>query len=331
MISPWRVVVVTGGLMLLLLLVMLFALTKGTVEIGLGEIIAVARGGGEGAVRSIVLDIRLPRIVLAGVVGGGLATAGVAFQALLKNPLAEPYILGVSSGSGVGVILAMMAGSISAWLLPLASFTGALVTIVLVYLIGRVGGRLHTTTMLLAGVMIAAFFGAIIMFLLSTASLNEMGSALFWLMGDLSAADSRKALIAILYCSAGFILLYANFRGLNLLTVGEETALHLGAGVEGLKVAIFVTASLMTGLSVAFSGLIGFVGLVVPHSARLLFGGDHRLLLPASALLGGSFLVISDTIARSVVAPAELPVGVITASVGAPLFIYLLKRRTVQG
>ena len=327
MISVGKIVLVSGCLTLLLLAVMLFALTRGTVDIGPGHLLEVARGGGEGAVRSIIIDIRLPRIFLAGVVGGGLATAGVAFQALLKNPLAEPYILGVSSGSGVGVIVAMMAGALSAWILPLASFSGALITIVLVYLLGRVGGRLHTTTMLLAGVMIAAFFGAVIMLLLSTASLTEMGSALFWLMGDLSGADRGKAVIAFLYCGAGFFLLYTNFRGLNLLTVGEESALHLGIGVERVKVVIFVTASLMTGLSVAFSGLIGFVGLVVPHSARLLFGGDHRLLLPASALLGGSFLILTDTIARSIIAPAELPVGVITAAAGAPLFIYLLKRR----
>ncbi|MFQ5900356.1 MAG: FecCD family ABC transporter permease, partial [Thermodesulfobacteriota bacterium] len=197
----------------------------------------------------------------------------------------------------------------------------------LFYPVGRVGGRLHTMTMLLAGVMVSAFFGAIIMFLLSMASLQQIGGAMFWLMGDMSAADNKKVIIALIYCGAGFLLLYRNFRGLNLLTIGEETAMHLGMKVEGLKVVIFITASLITGISVAFAGLIGFVGLVIPHSARLLFGGDHRVLLPASALLGGCFLILSDMIARTVIAPFELPVGVITASVGAPLFIYLLKRK----
>ncbi len=328
MITSFKVFMVTVLLIVLLMTAVFFALFNGAVDIGFYDLLGILGGGGNGVERHIILDIRLPRVVMAGIVGGGLATAGAAFQALLKNPLAEPYILGISSGSAVGVILAMISGLASAWLLPLASFTGGFVSILLVYFLGRVGGRLHTTTMLLAGVMVSAFFGAIIMFLLSIASFQELGNAVFWLMGDLSSADNKKVVIAFLYCAAGFLLLYINFRGLNLLTIGEETARHLGIAVERLKVVIFITASLITGISVAFSGLIGFVGLVIPHSARLLFGGDHRLLLPASALLGGSFLIITDTAARTVIAPAEIPVGVITAFVGAPLFIYLLKRKT---
>ncbi len=327
MMSSWKIVSITLLLSLLLILIMLLSLLKGSVAISLTEFIDIFRGNSDGITRSIILDIRVPRILMAGVVGAGLATAGVAFQALLKNPLAEPYILGVSSGSAVGAILALMTGLFSEWFLPLASFSGGLTTILIVYFLGSVNGRLHTTTMLLAGVMVSAFFGAIIMFLLSIATFQEIGSALFWLMGDLSAADFKKTIIAFLYCFAGFLFLYRNFRGFNLLSIGEETAQHLGSNVEALKIIIFITASLITGISVAFSGLIGFIGLVVPHSARLLFGGDHRILLPASALLGGSFLILSDMIARTIISPAELPVGVITAAIGAPLFIYLLKRK----
>jgi iron complex transport system permease protein len=328
MMTSWRVVSITVALSLVLLIVMLFSLLKGSVAISLGEFIDIVQGESDGVARSIIVDIRVPRVLMAGVVGAGLATAGVAFQALLKNPLAEPYILGVSSGSAFGAILALMTGLFSEWFLPLASFSGGLITILTVYFLGSVNGRLHTATMILAGVMVSAFFGALIMFLLSIATFQEIGSALFWLMGDLSAATFKKTIIAFLYCMAGFLLLYRNFRGFNLLSIGEETAQHLGFNVEALKIIIFIIASLITGISVAFAGLIGFIGLVVPHSARLLFGGNHRILLPASALLGGSFLILSDMIARTVISPAELPVGVITAAIGAPLFIYLLKRNS---
>jgi iron complex transport system permease protein len=327
MMRSWKLVSIILLLSILLIFIMILSLLTGSVEISLEELLATFQEDSNAVARSIILNIRVPRILMAGIVGAGLATAGVAFQALLKNPLAEPYILGVSSGSAVGAILALMTGLFSAWFLPLASFTGGLATILIVYFLGSVNGRLHTTTMLLAGVMVSAFFGAIIMLLLSTASYQEIGSALFWLMGDLSAADLKKTVIAFIYGLTGFLFLYRNFRGFNLLSIGEESARHLGSDVEALKIMIFITASLITGLSVAFSGLIGFIGLVVPHSARLLFGGDHRILLPASALLGGSFLVLSDMIARTIISPAELPVGVITAAIGAPLFIYLLKRK----
>jgi len=325
-----RLAIITTALLVFLMAVMGVSILRGSVDVGLTDLVGLFRGEEREAVRSIILEIRLPRVAMAGIVGAGLAIAGAAFQALLKNPLAEPYVLGVSSGSAVGVILAMMSGMVSRWFYPLASFAGGLITIVFVYFLGRVGGRLHTTTMLLAGVMVSALAGAVIMFLLSIADFQEIGSALSWLMGDLSAADNSTVMIALGYCTAGFLLLYGNARGLNLLTIGEETAAHLGLRTERLKVLIFVAASLMTGISVAFAGLIGFVGLVVPHTARLLFGGDHRILLPVSAPLGGSFLILADTVARTAIAPAELPVGVITASVGAPLFIYLLKTRAAK-
>lgn len=280
--------------------------------------------------KTIIFSIRLPRVIFAGLVGASLSAAGVIFQALLRNPLADPYILGISGGSAVGAIIGIIIGVGSIpFGIPGLAFLGAVVTVVLVFVIGRSDKELHSNTLLLAGVIINAFFSAIIMFLISISRNTDLHTITFWLMGDLSLATWVKIIFVSILLVCGFALIYSYARPLNLIVTGEETAMQLGVDVEKTKIILFLAGSLVTGLAVSFSGIIGFVGLIIPHIMRMLFGPDHRLLLPASFLFGATFLVIADTIARTVVPHSELPVGVITAMCGAPYFIYLLRRRTV--
>lgn len=280
--------------------------------------------------KAILFSIRLPRIIFAGLVGAALAAAGVVFQGLLRNPLADPYILGISGGSAVGAIVAIMVG---VSVLPLGtaglSFLGALLTIILVYGIAKTNRELQSNTLLLAGVIVNAFFSAVIMFLVSVSSNTQIHSIMFWLMGDLSLVVGDDIPMIALFLLIGFLVMYLYARSLNLIVAGEETAMQLGVDVEKTKKILFLAASLVTGAAVSVSGIIGFVGLIIPHIMRMLLGSDHRLLFPASLLFGASFLVVADTLARTIMAPAELPVGVITALCGAPYFIYLLRRRAV--
>jgi iron complex transport system permease protein len=280
--------------------------------------------------KTILFSIRLPRIIFAGIVGASLSAAGVVFQGLLRNPLADPYILGISSGSAVGAIIAIIVGaSVIPLGIPGLAVTGALLTIILVYGIAKTKKELHSTTLLLAGVIVNAFFSAVIMFLISVSSHKELRSSIFWLMGDLSLAEWNEIILTGIFLLAGLIFMYMYARHLNLIVSGEDTATQLGVNVERTKKILLLAASLVTGVAVSVSGTIGFVGLIIPHMMRMLLGSDHRLLLPSSALFGGSFLVVADTLARTITAPAELPVGVITAMCGAPYFIYLLRRRAV--
>jgi iron complex transport system permease protein len=280
--------------------------------------------------KTILFSIRLPRIIFAGIVGASLSAAGVVFQGLLRNPLADPYILGISGGAAVGAIIAIIVGaSVIPFGIPGLAVSGALMTIVLVYGIAKTKKELHSTTLLLAGVIVNAFFSAVIMFLISISGSKELRSSIFWLMGDLSLAEWNEIILTGLFLLAGFVVMYRYSRHLNLIVSGEETALQLGVNVEKTKKILLLAASLVTGVAVSVSGTIGFVGLIIPHMMRMLLGSDHRLLLPSSALFGGSFLVVADTLARTITAPAELPVGVITAMCGAPYFIYLLRRRAV--
>jgi iron complex transport system permease protein len=282
------------------------------------------------AEKTILFSIRLPRIVFAGIVGASLSTAGVVFQGLLRNPLADPYILGISGGSAVGAIFAMVMGlSLIPLGVPGMAFAGALLTITLVYGIARTKKEIHSTTLLLAGVIVNAFCSAVIMFLISTTSDKNLHSVMFWLMGDLSTIDWNEIILTGLLFLAGLAVIYRFARPLNLIVTGEETAMQLGVNVEKTKKILLVAASLITAVAVSLSGIIGFVGLIIPHMMRMLLGSDHRLLCPSAALFGASFLIVADTIARTIIAPAELPVGVITALCGAPYFIYLLRRKTV--
>jgi len=330
-----KVVLISLILVFVFVIVAILSISLGTADIGLMKIFRGIFGWVSDPVRGwtdtdrvIVFQVRLPRIILAGIVGAALSVAGVVFQSLFRNPLADPYILGISSGSAVGAILAIISGAGLSFLsIPAASFCGALLTIMLVLGIARTGYRFQTNTLLLAGVIVGSFFSAIIMFLVSITQDERLHSIIFWLMGDLSLSKYNEIIIVTPFVIVGCLIIYLHAHPLNLIVTGEETALQLGVEVERVKRLLLITASLITGVVVSVSGVIGFVGLIVPHMMRMVFGSDHRLLLPASGLFGLSFMVVADTIARIVIAPVELPVGVITAIFGAPFFIYLLRRK----
>jgi iron complex transport system permease protein len=270
-------------------------------------------------------------VCLAGIVGAALAVSGSGFQALLRNPLADPFLLGVSAGGALGAVIAMLIGvpasGLGIWGLPLFAFAGALGAVLLVFSLARTEGRLPIHSLLLAGVVTNAFFSAVIMFVLSLSRPERVHSVVFWMMG--SVGSERWTLVAgtgmyVLLAGAG---LFGLARDFNLLSLGEEPAGHLGVEVERTKLWAFAAASLAVGAVVSVSGIVGFVGLIVPHLVRLSLGPDHRLLLPAAFLVGALFLISCDTLARVLVAPAEMPVGVITALCGGPFFIWLLRRR----
>lgn len=318
------------GLALVLLPAGLFL---GSVALSPGEVLAVLRGGGTEAHRAILLQIRLPRILLAALLGGGLALAGATFQALLRNPLAEPYILGVSGGAAVGAVSVLALGltTLGSWTLPVAAFAGALVAIVLVFRVATSTGRaLDVRVLLLAGVVVGAFFGAVIALILAISDARTVRSAVLWMMGTLYGASWRDVAVVAAYSLPMVVLLMGLSRPLNTLAVGEETALYLGTEVERVKRIAFGAASLITAAGVAVAGVIGFVGLVVPHALRLVVGSDHRVLLPLSFLLGAVFLAAADIAAQAVLSPTEIPIGVVTALVGVPIFLVLLRRSSLQ-
>jgi iron complex transport system permease protein len=277
--------------------------------------------------RMIVFDLRLPRILLGILVGAALSVAGASFQALLRNPLADPYVLGVSSGAALGSILALIIAPGLAVITPIGAFIGAIATIAGVYFLGRREGQLDSTTLLLGGIISASFFSAIIMFLMTTLAGRDLRGMVFWLMGDLSTPISAgMQWVFTVGLVAGIGAIYSTSADLNLMLTGEREATHLGVDVTRVKLVVYVSASLLTALAVSSSGAIGYVGLLIPHFVRLIFGSDYRLLIPASALCGAIAIVLADTLARTIVPPTELPVGAMTAMAGAPVFIYLLRR-----
>lgn len=279
----------------------------------------------------ILLQIRLPRVLLGFLVGGSLAVVGVALQALLRNPLADPYVLGISSGAALGAVVAILLGigttvlAISA--LPLFAFVGGLISLAIVYRVAVTHGRFPVHILLLAGVILNAIFSAVIMFITSIMDPNRSFGTMAWLMGTLTAPTYPAMAILTIYLIAGGLVLIWQARALNLLALGEESASSMGVGVDRVKKIVFFTSALLTGAVVSVSGMIGFVGLIIPHAVRMVIGADHRLLLPAAALVGGTFLIAADTVARTVMAPGEIPVGVVTALAGGPFFIVLLMNR----
>jgi iron complex transport system permease protein len=329
-------------LAVILFIVMVMALKLGAVPVslyGLGRDLIQALLGQTSGISSdygmIIIDIRLPRILLGIFVGASLAVAGTSFQALLRNPLADPYILGISFGAAVGAILATILephlsvpASFAALLTPSGAFLGAAATITAVYFLGRREGQIDSGTLLLGGVITGSFLSAIIMFLMSTVTGRDMRGMAFWLMGDLSTPlqSSLRWVLGLGFLAATGAI-YTTAGDLNLLLAGEKEAMHLGVDVHRVRLVVYIAASLLTGLAVSVSGAIGYVGILVPHVMRLIYGSDHRILLPTAAFGGAIAIVIADTLARTVVAPAELPVGAMTAFAGAPLFIYLLRRR----
>jgi len=325
-VSRWSLGAV---LVAVLAVAVLLGVRFGSVPISTSEVWAVLTGGGDATTRDIVLQLRMPRVLLAVLVGGGLAVAGATFQALLRNPLAEPYILGISGGASVGAVLVLALGLASAgsWVLPLAAFAGALFAIALVFRVATATGRaMDVRVLLLAGVVVAAFFSACIAFILSVSPARTVQSAVLWIMGSLAAATWQSVVLTAAYTLPAAVLLIGLARPLNLMAIGEETAHYLGADVEGVKRVALGVAALVTASGVAVAGVIGFVGLVVPHAVRLLVGSDHRALLPLSFLAGGAFLALADLAARIALAPTEIPIGVVTAFVGVPLFLVLLRR-----
>lgn len=282
--------------------------------------------------RFILMQLRLPRTLLAFLVGMALSLAGAVFQALLRNPLADPHLLGVSAGGALGVIVGsgfLIAGSF-VFAIPVLSLAGSLLAVIVVYRFSLRKGALSLYTLLLIGVVMNSLFVSVIVLIQSLVRSDELTTVLFWLLGNLSFASYPRLLVLsiIIFVAAWFLLLQA--RKLNILSFGETTAHALGVPIERTKKIIFFIASLLTGIAVSMSGMIGFVGLIVPHLARLLFGSDYRKLLPTSAFLGGIVLILSDSLARVLVIPQELPVGVVTSFLGAPFFIYLLKRREAK-
>jgi len=303
------------------------ALAVGGVHVALSDVWKSLAGIGPRTDATVIVrEIRLPRIVLAALVGAALAVAGTALQALLRNPLADPYVLGISSGAALGDIAALWIGGRVAAASPLAAFVGALATMTWVYLLGRRRGRLASSALLLAGVITASFLSAVILFVLTMLSTRDVRGAAFWLMGDLSVVTGVQLKLLAPAIVVGTAALYAFSKDLNVLLLGEEEAAHLGVSVTRVHTVVYILASLLTGLAVSVSGAIGYLGLLVPHLGRMLVGNDHRTLLPTAALGGALILVISDTLARTVISPSELPVGAVTAVAGAPVFIYLLRR-----
>ena len=274
----------------------------------------------------IIFQIRLPRTFMALLVGSGLAVAGVAMQALFKNPLADPYVLGASSGAGFGAALIISLGVVSAIFVPLAAFSGAIIASFTVYALSMIGPRSSVSLLLLSGIALSTFFSALISYLMFVAGSN-LQELVFWLMGGLWASTWQYVEITFPVVLVWTIILYAYARDLNLMLSGEESAQHLGVAVENLKRILLVTVSFIVGVAVAFCGIIGFVGLIVPHVVRTFTGPDHKALIPASALFGGILLIWADIIARSAIPGTEVPVGIITALLGAPFFMYLVRSK----
>ncbi len=310
-------------------LAVLLSVRFGSVPLTTSETVAALRGSGDAVHRSILLDLRLPRAVLGLLVGGGLALAGSVFQALLRNPLAEPFILGISGGAAAGAVLVLALGLTAAGsgVLPVAAFAGALVAILLVFRVASAAERtLDVRVLLLAGVVVGSFFSAVIALILSLSEARAVRSAILWMMGSLAGANWGSVMVVAAYTIPAALALMGLARALNLMAVGEETASYLGTDVERVKRIAYGVASLVTAAGVAVAGIIGFVGLIVPHGIRLLIGSDQRFLLPLSFLAGAAFLALADLGARLLLAPTEIPIGVVTAFLGVPLFLVLLRR-----
>jgi iron complex transport system permease protein len=335
--SPWtarRVIVILTQLAGALVILLGAALCFGSEPISLGVIYHILENRLAGHVETqlsteatIVFAIRLPRILLGAVTGAALSVAGALLQALLRNPLAEPYVLGISSGASAGALIALTALPAVALAQPLAAFVGAMLTMSIIYLLSRTRTGVSVERLVLAGIIMASFLWSGIASLLAIVHDPSLRGITFWLHGDLSSGG--QGLLPVVSAGVVVAIIIAVFqaRRLNLLMVGEEDAFVLGVHVERVKTVSYVLASLLTGLVVAVSGSVGYVGLIVPHVVRLGWGSDNRLVIPAAALVGGMFVVLADVVARTVIAPRELPVGAVTALVGAPVFIYLLRKR----
>lgn len=311
------------SLLIASVLVLLLAVVSGSADLGVSEVIAALGGTGSEQAETLVMQLRLPRALTAFAVGGLLAIAGVLMQVLLRNPLAEPYILGSSGGAAVAALTTMMLG-FSALVVDVAAFGGAMGATLLVFAIAHGTGSWAPARLLLTGVVLAAGFSAVTTLLLALTPEQNLRGMLFWLMGDLSFAYEPARVLFLLAGLIGFGVLGA--RHLNVLARGELQAAVVGLSVNRFRYLVFAAAALATAISVTTVGVIGFIGLVVPHLVRIVAGSDHRIVIPASALAGGTLLVVADTLARTLLAPRQLPVGALTAAIGVPLFLLLMSR-----
>jgi iron complex transport system permease protein len=335
-VSKGQAFVWGGGLFLCLLFSLAAAVSVGSAEIGIGTVwrvivdhVLTGNGAGMDPDAVIIWELRLPRVILVALIGGTLAVAGTVFQGILRNPLADPYVLGVSSGAAVGSALIVITGwglsLLGSWSLPLAAFAGAAVSVLLVLRLAQIRKHLQVTSLILAGVVVQAFFGAVLTLIISL-SPEELNRIQFWLMGSLALREWQHVEAVLPFCVGGFALCWLFSRELNLFALGDRSATHLGLSVSQVRLGLILLASLMTGAAVSVAGMIGFVGLVIPHIMRMLTGGDHRTLIPLSLLAGAIFLIWADALARVVLEPRELPLGVITAFVGAPFFAVILRK-----
>ncbi|MFC1918059.1 FecCD family ABC transporter permease [Chloroflexota bacterium] len=329
------------GLLALLLVVIALATAVGSVNISLATVVSVLVSKlpivgvvqtWPDTVSTIILEIRLPRVLLAGLVGAALATAGATYQGLFRNPLADPYLIGVAQGASLGAVIGFLLPAVGYGfglgfgIIPVLAFLGALVSTATVYGLARVGKTLPVTTLILAGVALGSLLGSIVSYLIISSG-EKMHGIIFWLMGSFSLSRWAEVKMVLPYIIVGMVVIILFARVLNVMQLDEEQAQQLGVNVERLKLVLLAAATLITAASVSFVGTIGFVGIIIPHAVRLIWGADHRFLLPLSMLTGAIFLILADMVARTVLAPTEIPIGVITALCGAPFFLYLLRRR----
>ncbi|MDG6221929.1 MAG: iron chelate uptake ABC transporter family permease subunit [Candidatus Bathyarchaeota archaeon] len=339
-LNRWKLIVFL--LSVSLIVIVLVTVTIGSMDISLPDVYTVliknlpfigdfVQSDVSAIQTEVVLKIRLPRVLVAAVVGVALAAAGTVLQGLLRNPMADPYVLGISAGASVGASLAIGFGFGSTFLgflyaVPLLAFIGALTTIFVVYNIAKRSGGNSMLTLLLIGIAISSFLSAIVS-LIKIISSDALQGIVYWIMGSLQLAGWNHLYIASPFIFGGIIIIFFYAKDLNIISLGENQAQHLGVDVDSLKTRLLICVSLITAAAVSVSGIIGFIGLIIPHMTRLLVGPDHRILIPTSALLGAIVLIICDTLARTLMSPAEIPVGIITSVLGSPFFVYLLIKR----
>lgn len=305
-------------LAIILLTSVVFGIYKGSVNISFLELLSKEN--------QQILYLRIARVILGIFVGAGLGVCGVVLQAILRNPLAEPYLLGTSSGAGLGAVVAIILG-FSSIHLPFVAFFGALLSVILVYNLAREDSKIPVQSLILSGVIVAIAFSGITVFLISISSNEALHGIMWWLLGNLQVYEPKLLLLVGVIVMFGIILISILSQDLNAISIGEEEAVHLGIDIEKIKKILFLLTSLITGVLVSVSGIIGFVGLIIPHIMRFMVGPNHRVLVPATCLGGAAFLVLCDAFSRSLFSPIEIPIGVITSLIGAPIFIILLKRR----
>ncbi len=323
-----RIAVVSAVLLFSLVVALIMGLSLGSTPAGLEAIFKTLMGARapDPMLQAIIWHIRFPRVLLAALVGAALSSGGLVFQALLRNPLAEPYILGISGGAAIGGIIGILLGFSRFPGVTLIAFAGSMCTLMLVMIISSGQSILKKDSLLLAGVMVNAFCSAVIMFLVSMSQDSRLHNIIFWLMGDMSMTDLQQVGILSAILIPGFILIFCLSNAMNLLLMGREMAMSMGLQLKTITVTLLVATSFMVSATVSYCGLIGFVGLVIPHLLRMVLGPDHRVLVPACILGGGAYMVFCDLLARTLPRQGEMPAGVITALIGAPLFIFLLKR-----